>query len=172
MRTAVYPGTFDPIHYGHLDIAARAATIFDRVIIAVYESPAKRVMFSVEDRLTLARREVAALPGVEVLSYSGLTVELARQCGAQVVVRGLRAIADFELEYQMALTNRQLAPEIEVVCLMTRHEYAFLSSSIVKEVALLGGDVSHMVPPCVAAELDARRRDLPQESVPLVSLRD
>jgi pantetheine-phosphate adenylyltransferase len=171
-RIALYPGTFDPIHYGHLDIASRAARIFDRVLVAIYERPAKRLMFSVEKRLDLARRAVAEFPGVDVCSYSGLTVEFARQVGAEVIVRGLRVIADFELEYQMALTNRQLAPEVEVVCLMTRQEFAFLSSSIVKEIALLGGDVSSMVPPHVATELEARRLAEQDGAIPLVSLRD
>ena len=129
-------------------------------------------MFSVAERLALARQAIVGLPSAEARSYSGLTVEFARQCGAQVIVRGLRVISDFELEFQMALTNQQLAPEIEVVCLMTHQDHAFLSSSIVKEIALLGGDVHMMVPPHVATELDARRQEQHQNSVPLVSLRD
>lgn len=172
--SAVYPGTFDPIHLGHVDIAVRAANIFDGLVVAVYDQPAKNLMFSIEERVSLARQALADLAGVKVAPYAGLTVEFARQVGAYAIVRGLRVISDFELEYQMALTNRQLAPEIESVCLMTRQSHAFLSSSIVKEIALLKGDVSDMVPPHVAAALEAKRREREKnrEPVPLVSLRD
>lgn len=171
---AIYPGTFDPIHLGHVDIATRAANIFDEVVVSIYDRPAKNLMFPVEERVELARQALADLPNVRVASYGTLTVEFARQVGAQAVVRGLRVISDFELEYQMALTNRQLAPEVESVCLMTRQAHAFLSSSIVREIALLEGDVSGMVPPHVAAALEAKRRlrEKNQEPVPLVSLRD
>jgi pantetheine-phosphate adenylyltransferase len=171
---AIYPGTFDPIHLGHVDIATRAASIFDELVVAVYDRPAKRLMFTIEERVTLARQALAELPNVRVAPYGGLTVEFARQAKAQVIVRGLRVISDFELEYQMALTNRQLAPQIEVVCLMTRQSHAFLSSSIVKEVALLSGDISAMVPPQVADALEEKRRERERnrEPVPLVSLRD
>ncbi len=171
---ALYPGTFDPIHLGHVDIATRAAIIFDELVVAVYDRPAKHLMFTVEERVELARQALSGFPNVRVTSYGGLTVEFARQVGAQAIVRGLRVISDFELEYQMALTNRQLAPEVESVCLMTRQAHAFLSSSIVKEIALLGGDVSGMATPRVAAALEAkwREREKTQEPVPLVSLRD
>jgi pantetheine-phosphate adenylyltransferase len=157
-----------------VDIATRAATIFDELVVAVYDRPAKNLMFTVEERVTLARQALADLPNVLVASYGGLTVEFARRAGAQAIVRGLRVISDFELEYQMALTNRQLAPEVESVCLMTRQAHAFLSSSIVKEIALLAGDVSGMVSPHVAAKLEAKRREWEKnhEPVPLVSLRD
>ena len=173
-HVAIYPGTFDPIHLGHVDIATRAASIFDELVVAVYDRPAKRLMFTIEERVALAHQAMTGLEGVRVVPYGGLTVEFARQVGAQTVVRGLRVISDFELEYQMALTNRQLAPEIEFVCLMTRQAHAFLSSSIVKEIALLQGDVSEMVPPHVAAALEAKRREREKnhEPVPLVSLRD
>ena len=173
-HVAIYPGTFDPIHLGHVDIATRAASIFDELVVAVYDRPAKRLMFTIEERVALAHQAMTGLEAVRVVPYGGLTVEFARQVGAQTVVRGLRVISDFELEYQMALTNRQLAPEIEFVCLMTRQAHAFLSSSIVKEIALLQGDVSEMVPPHVAAALEAKRRerDKNHEPVPLVSLRD
>lgn len=172
--TAIYPGTFDPIHFGHIDIATRAAQIFDTLIVAVYDRPAKNLLFTVEERVALARQALADLPNVRVAPYSGLTVEFARQVGARAIVRGLRVISDFELEYQMALTNRQLAPEIEFVCLMTRQSHAFLSASIVKEIALLRGDVSRMVPSHVAAALQAKlyEREKNHEPTPLVSLRD
>lgn len=173
-RIALYPGTFDPIHFGHLDIAARAARIFDQLVVAVYDRPSKSLLFSAEERVQLARQALSDLPNVNVAAYSGLTVEFARRVGAQAIVRGLRVTYDFELEYQMALTNRELAPEIEFVCLMTRQENAFLSSSIVKEIALLGGNVSAMAPPHVVAALAAKRQEWEKnhEPVPLVSLRD
>jgi len=171
---AIYPGTFDPIHLGHIDIATRAASIFDELVVAVYDRPTKSLMFTVEERVALAQQALADLPNVRVLPYGGLTVDFACQINAQAIVRGLRVISDFELEYQMALTNRQLAPQIEFVCLMTRHSHAFLSSSIVKEIALLKGDISGMAPPHVAAALDEKRREREEnhEPVPLVSLRD
>ena len=173
-RVALYPGTFDPIHLGHMDIAARAARIFDELLVAVYDQPAKNLLFTVDRRVELASQALANLPNLRVVPYGGLTVEFARCIGAQAIVRGLRVISDFELEYQMALTNRQLAPEVEFVCLMTRQTHAFLSSSIVKEIALLGGDVSGMVPAHVAAALEEKRREREynHEPVPLVSLRD
>jgi len=174
MCRAIYPGTFDPIHLGHVDIAARAAAIFDDLIVAVYERPAKNLLFNAEERVALAQEALRDLPNVQVMAYGGLTVEFARRVGAKVIVRGLRVISDFELEYQMALTNRELAPEIEFVCLMTRQEHAFLSSSILKEVALLGGDVAGMAPPNVVAALSRKREELERRNgpVPLVSLRD
>ncbi len=173
-RIAIYPGTFDPIHLGHVDIASRAANIFDQLIVAAYDQPAKNLMFSIDERVTLAQQALGDFKNVRVAPYGGLTVDYARQVGAQAIVRGLRVISDFELEYQMALTNRQLAPEIEFVCLMTRQSLAFLSSSIVKEIALLQGNISDMVTPQVAAALDIKRyeRDKNHEPVPLVSLRD
>ncbi len=174
IHVAIYPGTFDPIHLGHVDIATRAANIFDELVVAIYDRPAKSLLFTIEERVELARQALADLAGVRVAPYDGLTVDFARRVGAQAIVRGLRVISDFELEYQMALTNRQLAPEVEFVCLMTRQAHAFLSSSIVKEIALLGGDVSEMVPPHVVALLKAKRceREQNHEPVPLVSLRD
>ena len=156
MPKAVYPASFDPIHYGHLDIIQRAAAIFDEVIVGVYDRPLKNLLFDVQERLALVREAVADIPRVRVTLYGGLTVDFAREVGAQVIVRGLRVVSDFELEWRMALTNKQMAPELEMICLMTSREYAFLSSSIVREVALLNGDVTGMVPPHIVRALAAK----------------
>jgi pantetheine-phosphate adenylyltransferase len=157
MPIALYPGSFDPIHYGHMDIAQRAASLFDEVIVGIYDRPDKGLMFSCEERVALARTVLASYENVRVSAYSGLTVDFARSQGAQVLVRGLRVISDFEYEYQMALTNHQLCSDIETICLMTRHEYAFLSASIAKEVFMAGGDVSTMVHPHVESALQRKR---------------
>ncbi len=159
MIRAVYPATFDPIHYGHLDIIRRSAAIFDEVIVGVYARPLKNLLFDVGERLALVRETVADIPGVSVTSYSGLTVDFARAVGARVIVRGLRVVSDFELEWRMALANKQLAPDLEMMCLMTSREYAFLSSTTVREVALLGGDVSGMVPPHIVRALAQKAGD-------------
>lgn len=172
MTRALYPASFDPIHYGHIDIATRAAAIFDELVVGVYDRPSKSLLFSLEERLALVREALGHLPNVTVTAYSGLTVDFARRIGARVIVRGLRVVSDFELELQMALTNKQLAPEIEVVCLMTSREYAFISSSIVREIALLGGDVSAMVPPHVARALAAKAAEHRGETVPIISIRE
>lgn len=156
MNTAVYPGTFDPVHNGHIDIARRAAGIFDRVIVAVYDLPQKSLLFNTQERVAMVREVLADVSNIEVSSYSGLTVDFCRERGAHTVVRGLRVISDFEREYQMSLTTRELAPEIDMVCLMTSLQYAFLSLTIVKEVALAGGSVSQFVPEPVSAALRAR----------------
>jgi pantetheine-phosphate adenylyltransferase len=171
-RRAIYPGSFDPIHLGHVDIATRSAAIFDELIVAIYERPSKNLLFTVEERVALASEALAGLPNVQVTAYAGLTVDLARRVGAQVIVRGLRVSSDFEWEYQMAFTNRRLAPEIEFICLVTRQEYIFMSSSIVKEVALLGGDIRQMAPPNVVAALEKRQHELEKGrgQAPLVSL--
>ncbi len=153
MPIAVYPGSFDPIHNGHVDIARRAARLFEHVYVAVYDRPSKHLLFTTEERVALASTALADVPNVSVVSYKDLTVELARRLGATVIVRGLRAISDFEWELQLALTNRKLAPDIETACLMTSIEYAFLSSTIVKDVARHHGDVTNMVPPVVAEAL-------------------
>ncbi|MBN1876834.1 MAG: pantetheine-phosphate adenylyltransferase [Anaerolineae bacterium] len=159
-HTALYPGSFDPVHYGHIDIAQRAAKIFERLIVGVYDRPGKSLFFSTEVRLTLMRSVLQDLPNVEVCAYSGLTVAFAKSIQAQVLVRGLRVVSDFELEYQMALTNQQLYPELDTVCLMTRHEYAFLSSSLIKEIFMVGGDVGKMVPAIVQKALADRLSQL------------
>lgn len=156
MKTAIYPGTFDPVHYGHIDIANRAACLFDKLIVAIYDRPQKHVVFSVDDRVVMMREALQDIHNIKVTHYSGLTVHFARRLGAQVIVRGLRMISDFELEYQMALTTRRLAPEIDMVCLMTSLEHAFISSSIVKEIASEGGSVEQFVPPHVERALRVR----------------
>jgi pantetheine-phosphate adenylyltransferase len=175
MPTAIYPGTFDPVHNGHIDIAIRAAGLFDHLTLAVYARPMKNLLFTTKERQAMLEKSLAQVPNISVATYNQLTVDFAQQIGAQVIVRGLRVISDFELEFQMALTNKKLAPGIEFVCLMTSQEYAFLSASTVKEIAMLGGCVDGMVPAHVA---DAMRTkfDAPegQEAgrVRLVSLRD
>lgn len=150
---AVFPGTFDPIHYGHIDIALRAARLFDEVVVAVYDKPLKELIFSPEERVAMVRKALAGHPNIHVTGYSGLTVDFCRKIGARVIVRGLRVFSDFEREFRMALTNHKLAPDIEVVALITSAKYMFLSSTTVREVAALGGDVSFMVPPFVAEAL-------------------
>ena len=175
MTIAVYPGTFDPVHYGHVDIATRAATIFDHLIVAVYSRPLKNLLFTTEERLTLMREALKEIPNVEVDSYGSLTVEYVRQKRATVIVRGLRVTYDFELEYQMALANRKLAPEIDTVCLMTGLEHAFLSSSNIKEIVMHGGCVDRLVPPHVAGALTEKAQALGDDinsKVRLISLRD
>ncbi|NLE75500.1 MAG: pantetheine-phosphate adenylyltransferase [Chloroflexi bacterium] len=175
MTVALYPGSFDPVHYGHLDIATRAAHVFDELIIGVYDRPLKSLIFSADERCQMMRETVGHLPNVRVGRYSGLTVDHARAIGAAVIVRGLRVISDFELEYQMALTNKKLHPEIETVCLMTNLEHAFLSASTVKEIAMVGGCVDQMVPPHVARALSARFAELGAQTgdrVRVVSVRD
>ncbi len=156
MSVAIYPGTFDPVHAGHVDIAKRAARLFDRVIVAIYDRSNKNLMFSIGERVSMAQQAFAECPKITVESYGELTVDFCRKRGSRVIVRGLRVISDFELEYQMALSNRKMAPDIEVVCLMTSLEHAFLSSSIVKEIALAGGPIAEFVPPHVADALYLR----------------
>ncbi|MBI3976563.1 MAG: pantetheine-phosphate adenylyltransferase [Chloroflexi bacterium] len=154
MRRAIFPATFDPPTLGHVDLARRAAAVFDELIMAVYATPQKAaILFPIEQRLELVREAVRDLPNVRAVSYHSLTIDFAREVGAQVIVRGLRVVSDFEWEFQMALTNQRLAPEIETICLMARAEYSFLSSSIVKEVAKHGGALDRLVPVHVARAL-------------------
>lgn len=153
MTTAIYPGSFDPITNGHIDVATRAAKLFARLIIGIYDTPEKRLLFTLEERVELARQAVAHLPNVEVQPFSGLTVDFAHNVEAQAMVRGLRVSADFEHEFDMAMMNRRLGPELELVCLMARPEYQFLSSGLLKEVARLGGSIENLVPEHVAQAL-------------------
>ena len=174
MTRAVYPGTFDPVHNGHVDIATRAARLFEHLTVAIYDRPLKGLLFSAEQRKAMMQEALAATPNISVASYDTLTVEFANEIGAQVIVRGLRVISDFELEFQMALTNKKLAPGIELVCLMTSLEYAFLSASTVKEIAMLGGCVDGMVPRHVAEAMHDQFEGPGDRDhlVRLVSLRD
>lgn len=153
MTVAVYPGSFDPITNGHMDIVTRALALFDKLIVAVYKTPSKRVLFSHEERLAMVQKAVADLPNVSVQSYGCLTVDFIRQVKGKAMIRGLRMNSDFEQEFEMALMNKKLAPDIELVCLMADSGYQFLSSSSIKEVAKLGGRVEGMVPEHVAEAL-------------------
>ncbi len=153
MTTAFYPGSFDPITHGHLDIIKRASSIFDKLVIGIYDRPEKRLLFTTEERVQLAKQAVANLRNVEALPYTGLTVAFAKKIGAKVMVRGLRMSSDFEREFEMAMMNKKLAPDIELVCFMASLEFQFLSSSLLKEVAQLGGCLENMVPDHVADAL-------------------
>jgi pantetheine-phosphate adenylyltransferase len=175
LRRAIFPATFDPIHLGHCDIAIRASKLFDEVVVGVYDRPLKQLLFPIEQRLEMCREALKDVPGITVQKYSGLTVDFAHQVNAQVIVRGLRVFSDFELEFRMALANHRLAPDIEVVCLITSEQHMHLSSSTVREIASLGGDVSSMVPPNVEQVLLAHFQNLGDDapgSVEMVSLRD
>jgi len=158
LTIAIYPGTFDPITNGHLDIATRAAKVFERLIIGVYDTPNKHLLFTTDERVELTRRAVAELPNVEVVAFTGLTANFAMKVGVKVMVRGLRASADFEREFELAMMNRKLAPELELVCLMARLEYQFLSSSLLKEVASLGGNIENLVPRHVVEALKKKAK--------------
>lgn len=156
MTIAIYPGSFDPVTNGHLDIATRSAALFEKVIIGVYDAPPKVLLFNTAERLELMKKAVAHLPNVEVQAFTGLTVDFARKVNACVMVRGLRMTSDFEREFEMALMNNKLAPEVELVCMMTKLEYQFLSASLLKEVASLGGSITYLVPNHVAEALRQR----------------
>lgn len=168
---AVFPGTFDPVHFGHIDIANRASRLFEELIVAVYDKPLKSLVFSPEERLALTRMAFKDNPRITVSGYSGLTVDFCRNVNAQVIVRGLRVFSDFEYEFRMALANHRLAPEIEVMSLITHEEHTFLSSTTVREIASLGGDVSSLVPPFVQEALRRQFSD-PAEQQHTTSLRD
>lgn len=156
MRTALYAGTFDPVTYGHLDVIRRALELFDKVIVGVSVNPRKAPSFTTEERVDMLRGVCADLPKVEVAVVPGLVVDFARQVGARVIVRGLRAVSDFEFELQMASTNRALAPEVETIFFTTSPEWHYLSSSLVTDIALFGGEVSQFVPPNVERFLKER----------------
>ena len=153
MTVALYPGSFDPVTNGHVDIARRACRLFERVIIGVYDAPPKRLLFETSERVQLFQEALTEVRSVEVVPYGGLTVQFAKQMGAGVIVRGLRANSDFEYEFEMTMMNRNIEPEIEVACMMTRLDYQFLSSSLLKEVCSLGGRIDNLVPKHVEAAL-------------------
>ena len=172
MTRAVFPGTFDPIHHGHIDIAKRAAPLFDELIVAVYDRPLKSLLFSPEQRLDLVMKTFAADDRIKVMMFSGLIVEFCREVNAQVIVRGLRVFSDFEHEFRMALANRRLAPEVEVIAFITHEEHSFLTGSTVREIASLDGDVSSMVPDYVATALAQQFQEVGKDAVGMTSLRD
>jgi pantetheine-phosphate adenylyltransferase len=157
-RLAVYPGTFDPITNGHLDLLRRSLKIFDRVIVALADNIRKTPLFTLEERRALIGEALGSEPRLEVDAFGGLLADYCRRRGATVMIRGLRALADFEYEFQLAHMNRRLAPDVETLFLMTGEESFYVSSSLVKEVALMGGDVSRMVPPSVVAALAQKRK--------------
>ena len=172
---AVFPGTFDPIHYGHIDIARRASKLFDEVIIGVYNQPLKSLLFTPEERIKMVEFAFQEDQNIQVTGYSGLTVEFCKSIGAQVVVRGLRVFSDFEHEFRMALANQRLDPNFELIALITREEHTFLSSTTVREIASLGGDVSSMVPAHVDEFLKSRFQGQQGENLRMnfmTSLRD
>ena len=155
-RIAVYPGTFDPITNGHTDLVSRAARVFPKVIIAIAESPHKKPLFNLQERIQLSENQMAHLENVEVVGFSNLLVEFVQQIGASVIIRGLRAVSDFEYEFQLASMNRHLAPAVETLFLTPDEDYSFISSSLVKEIARLNGDVSEFV--CEEVQQSMRKR--------------
>ena len=153
MRKAVYPGSFDPITLGHLDVIERSASLVDELIVGVLVNHTKTPLFSDEERVNMIQDAAKNIPNVRVEAFSGLSVDFAKKCGARFIVRGLRAITDFEFELQMAQTNRKLYPGVDTIFLTTNLEYAYLNSTMVKEVACFGGDISHFVPPVVVEKV-------------------
>lgn len=155
-KTAIYPGTFDPITLGHEDVVRRAARLFDEVIVAVAQSQSKKPLFNLDERVLLAAQVLADCPNVRVVGFSGLLMQFAREEGAQVVIRGLRAVSDFEYEFQLAGMNRHLYPEVETLFLTPSEQYMFISASLVREIAILGGDIGKFVPAIVDAAIQEK----------------
>jgi len=160
MIKVVYPGTFDPFTCGHEDLVHRASRVFDRVVVGVADSESKRPMFTAVERAAMAREALVSLPNVEVTCFSGLLMDFVRVQGAKIILRGLRAVSDFEYEFQMAGMNRHLHPDVETLFLTPSEQYTFISATIVREIARFGGDVSHFVPPAVGARIRARVAEL------------
>ncbi len=165
VRRALYPGSFNPVHYGHLDIARRALTVFDELVIGVYVHPAKVDLFTAAERVALIEEAIGDEPRIRVASYNKLAVDYAKDVEASSIVRGLRVFSDFELEFRMALANRRMAPQIEIVNFIAAEEHLHISSSTVREVASLGGDVSWMAPPHVVAALKRRFEEMTSQGV-------
>lgn len=159
MKTAVYPGTFDPVTYGHLDVILRASKLFDCVIVGVLHNSSKSPLFSVEERVKMLEEVTKEYPNIKIRSFTGLLVDFAKECEAHIIVRGLRAITDFDYELQMAQTNRIMSPDLDTLFLTTSLEYAYLSSTTVKEVAAFGGDISAFVPPYVEEKIRERMKE-------------
>jgi len=159
MKLGIYPGTFDPVTYGHIDILTRALKIFDRVLVLVAKHPEKKSLFTAEERLEMVKEVIRDIKNVEADKYRGLLVDYLRDKNATAVIRGMRVVSDFEYEFQMALMNRHLYPEIDIIFFFPSKEYTYLSSSIIKEVFLLGGDVSKFVPPYVIKKLEEKYKD-------------
>jgi pantetheine-phosphate adenylyltransferase len=168
----MFPGTFDPIHYGHIDIATRATKLFDELVIAVYDKPLKSLLFSPEERIELVNQAFQGHPKIRVVGYSGLTVNMAHELDALVIVRGLRVFSDFEFEFRMALANHRLAKDVESVALITNEEHTFLSSTTVREIAMLDGDISSMVPPYVEEAFKRKLHGMSDSQRPANALRD
>ena len=160
MLTVVYPGTFDPFTRGHEDLVRRAAHVFDRVVVGVADSRSKQPLFTAAERVEMARDTLATLPNVEVIRFSALLMDFVREQGAKIILRGLRAVSDFEYEFQMAGMNRHLHPDVETLFLTPSEQYTFISATIVREIAKFGGDVSHFVHPAVAARIGVRVAEL------------
>lgn len=159
MKKALYPGTFDPITNGHLDLVERALALFDGLIVAVAENPQKKPLFGIAERVELLKKALTGFPNVEIISFGGLTAQLAKERSVTAIVRGLRAVSDFEYEFQIALMNRRLAPQVETVFLMPSEKYTYLSSTVIKDVFSHGGDISGLVPQPVLEALNSKFRN-------------